>query len=66
MNSTQILFERRKTGDISTVAEMLGENYHNTWKILNRPNSKKHNAAIEALRKVIEARELLKKDIVQN
>ncbi|WP_026473972.1 hypothetical protein [Alkaliflexus imshenetskii] len=58
MDENQLL-NKKKYGDIRVVAEMIGETHSNTDRILRRPGARKHKKAIEALRKIIEAREEL-------
>ncbi len=56
MDSKQIL-NKRRTGDIGLVADILGESYQNTWQILRRENSGKHKKAIQILKTIIDDRE---------
>ena len=56
MDTKQIL-EKKQYGDIKSVAEILNVNYPNVQIILRRPNSKLHTKAVNALAKIIEARE---------
>lgn len=56
MNSEEILSKKR-VGDIRDVASIIGESPNYTRLLLNRPGAKKHGRAMEALQKVIEARE---------
>ena len=51
------LLEKKKTGDVSVVAEMIGESEAYTKILFKRTSAKKHQLAINALAKVIEARE---------
>jgi len=57
--SEKQLLQRKKKGDIVTVAAILGVTRDNASVILRRPDSKKYKNAINALRKVVEARESL-------
>lgn len=57
--SEKQLLQRKKRGDIVTVAEIIGVTRDNASVILRRPESKKYKNAINALRKVVEARESL-------
>jgi len=58
MDEKQIL-AKKQTGDTKLVAEMIGVSYFNADVILKRPKSKRYAKAIEALRKIIENREML-------
>jgi len=59
MDRKQIILQRQ-IGDIRTVANIIGESYQNTDKILRRTNSKKHDRAVEILVKIIEHRNAIK------
>lgn len=56
MDSKEIL-NKKRIGDVRATAELIGETPTYTRLLLNRPGAKKHAKAIEALRKVIAARE---------
>lgn len=58
MDTKQIL-EKKQIGDVVTVANMLKVNYSNADKILRRPNSKRHEQAMMALKQIVETRESL-------
>jgi uncharacterized Zn finger protein len=58
MTEKQII-EKKNYGDMKLMARMLGISQSNATMILSRPNSKKYQEAIEALKKIIEAREAL-------
>lgn len=53
------LIDEKKYGDLVIVAKMLRTTEGNVRQLINRPNAKRHNQAIEALAEVIEARERL-------
>jgi len=62
MNTEQIIF-KKQIGDIKQVAEIIGESYANTCKLIQRTNAKRHPEVIAVLAKIIEARELAKKEV---
>jgi hypothetical protein len=65
MDTKQILNKKRR-GDIVAVADIIGESYENTRKILKREKSKKHSKAIKALANIIDYREKLKEAAQQS
>lgn len=53
------LLAKKHYGDISVVARMLNTTPSNVMQMLRRETSKRHDEAVEALSKVIEARDRL-------
>lgn len=62
MNDKSKLLAKKQYGDISVVARMLNTTPSNVMQMLRRETSKRHNEAVEALTKVIEARDKLIKN----
>lgn len=59
MSDKSKLLEKKQYGDNVTIAKMLNTTSLNVSQLMRRPNAKRHQAAIEALAKVIEARDKL-------
>lgn len=59
MNDITKLIAKKRVGDIIDVAHIIGESADYTNKLLRRPGAKKHQKAVDALVKVIAAREAL-------
>lgn len=59
MNDKNKLLDKKQYSDVRLVAQMIGVTPENAHKILRRPNSKRHQEAIDALSKIIESREQL-------
>ena len=59
---TIAILAKKEIGDINTVAKILGVTHPNADRILKRPNAKLHARAIDALKKIIDAREKLIKE----
>lgn len=56
MNEQEI-FEKKRPGDYVLVAQMLGLSRKNVQRITERPRAKRRKAVMEALEKIIKARE---------
>ena len=56
MDTTKLIAKKRK-GDVAVVAEMIGETEAYVKMLFIRTRAKKHQKAIDALAKIIEARE---------
>jgi hypothetical protein len=58
-NEKNKLFERKISGDLKLIAQMMNITNQYAYEILRRPKAKRHPEALEALRKIIETRESL-------
>jgi hypothetical protein len=58
-NEKSKLFERKISGDLKLIAQMMGITNRYAFELLRRPKSKRHKEAMDALRKIIESRESL-------
>jgi hypothetical protein len=61
MTDKEVL-QKKQSGDIITIAQMLGVTKDNADRIIRRPNAKLHKKAITALRLIVETREALIND----
>lgn len=59
MSDKSKLFEKKRYGDNVTVAKMLSTTPLNVAQLIRRPSAKRHQDAINALAKVIAARDRL-------
>ena len=59
MSDKSKLLEKKQYGDNVTVAKMLNTTPLNVAQLMRRPHAKRHEAAFDALAKVIEARDKL-------
>lgn len=59
MSDKSKLFEKKQHGDSVTIARMMGTTPMNVYKLLKRTNAKRHLEAVNALEKIIEARDKL-------
>jgi hypothetical protein len=57
MNDKNKLISEKNYGDNNIVAKMLGTTPGNVRQLLRRPSAKRHNQAVQALNKVIQARQ---------
>jgi len=53
------LFDKKKYGDLATLAQLLNTTPQNANNILKREKSKRHSEAIALLEKIINTREML-------
>lgn len=58
-NEKNKLFEQKISGDLKLIAQMMGITQRYAFELLRRPTAKRHNEAVEALKKIIETRESL-------
>lgn len=63
MDDKNKLLDEKRSGDILTVAKMVGETRDNTARIMRRPKSKKYQKVMDALEKVIESRKALTENL---
>jgi predicted transcriptional regulator len=59
MDDKSKIIAKKKYGDRNTLAEMLGTTPGNVSQIIRRPGAKRHKEALDALSKLIEARDKL-------
>lgn len=60
------LFERKISGDLKLIAQMMGITQRYAFELLRRPTAKRHQEAVNALEKIIESRKLLITDNASN
>jgi hypothetical protein len=58
-NKKNKLFDQKISGDLKLIAQMMGITQRYAFELLKRPNAKRHQEAINALRKIIETRDSL-------
>jgi len=59
MTDKNKLLEKKRHGDLKTIAAMMGITPFNAFNLLNRPRAKRHPEAMAALQRVIDTREQL-------
>lgn len=58
-NEKNKLFDQKISGDLKLIAQMMGITQRYAFELLKRTTAKRHQEAIDALRKIIETRDSL-------